>query len=309
MAKRLNSVTRLSTILKRIDQKRLDTHLKGFERWRAIGEIVTTDLKLHGQFFNTTEGLFYFDEESGKAHSLDDNREFAALLGHRYGLNKEMFGFNSVLADLQSEAIRHGKKIEARRLAYYDDSRKELYVSAFNGEYYVLDGQSVRTLPNGTRDVFFFDNLQLWQPYSYRPNTPKGEFDRQIVESVNFVDSDLSSSDQRLLFKVWVMAVFFGNVQPTKIILLLLGDYGAGKTSALRRVQKLIFGEKVNLLSIERDKQDGFIATITTDPIALFDNLDEQISWLPYALSRLATGVTFSRRQLYTTNDKVEFPE
>jgi hypothetical protein len=90
--------------------------------------------------------------------------------------------------------------------------------------------------------------------------------------------------------------------------LLLLGDHGAGKTSALRRIQKLIFGDKVNLLSIEKDKQDGFIATITTDPIALFDNLDEQIHWLPYNLSRLATGITFSRRQLYTTNEKVEFP-
>jgi hypothetical protein len=64
----------------------------------------------------------------------------------------------------------------------------------------------------------------------------------------------------------------------------------------------------VDLLSIDKDKQDGFIATITADPIALFDNVDEGISWLPYNLSRLATGVTFSRRQLYTTNDKVEFP-
>jgi len=125
---------------------------------------------------------------------------------------------------------------------------------------------------------------------------------------VNFLESDLSVSDQLLFLRLWVMAVFFGNVQPTKIILLLLGDHGAGKTSALRRIQKLIFGDKVNLLSIEKDKQDGFIATITTDPIALFDNLDEQIHWLPYSLSRLATGVTFSRRQLYTTNDKVEFP-
>jgi hypothetical protein len=70
----------------------------------------------------------------------------------------------------------------------------------------------------------------------------------------------------------------------------------------------MIFGQKVNLLSIEKDKQDGFIATITTDPVALFDNLDEHISWLPPALSRLATGVTFSRRRLYTTNEKVEFP-
>jgi hypothetical protein len=104
------------------------------------------------------------------------------------------------------------------------------------------------------------------------------------------------------------LAVFFGNIQPTKIILLLLGDHGSGKTSALRRIQKLIFGQKADLLSVEKDRQDGFIATITTDPLALFDNLDERISWLPYNLSRLATGVTFSRRQLYTTNTKVEFP-
>ena len=308
MPKRQITTTRASEILTLIDTMRRDTNMKGFERWRAIGDIVTTDLKIGGEFFNTQEGLFYFDDETGRAFSLDDNAEFAALMGHRYGLNKRMFGFKNVLADLQSEAVRDGRKIEARRLAYYDRERNELYVSRFDGEYYVLDGKSVAPLPNGTRDVFFFDNSQLWQPYSYIPSTAKGEFDRQIIESVNFVDSDLSVPDQQLFLKLWVMAVFFGNVQPTKIILLLLGDHGAGKTSALRRIQKLIFGHKVNLLSIEKDKQDGFIATITTDPIALFDNLDEQIHWLPYSLSRLATGVAFSRRQLYTTNDKVEFP-
>jgi hypothetical protein len=100
---------------------------------------------------------------------------------------------------------------------------------------------------------------------------------------------------------------FFGTIQPTKMILLLLGEHGSGKTSALRRIQKFIFGSQADLLSVERDKQDGLIATITSDPIALFDNLDEQINWLPATLSRLATGVTFSRRRLYTTNEKVTF--
>jgi hypothetical protein len=293
MPKRQVTTTRPSEILALIDRIRRDTNMKGFERWRAIGDIVTTDLKLNGEFFNTQEGLFYFDDEIRRAFPLDDNDEFAALIGHRYVLNKRMFGFKNVLADLRSETVRDGRKIEARRLAYYDRERNELYVSTFDGEYYVLDGNSVRPLSNGTRDVVFFDNLQLWQPYCYIPNTAKGEFDSQIIESVNFLESDLSVADQRLFLKLWVMAVFFGNVQPTKIILLLLGDHGAGKTSALRRIQKLLFGDKVNLLSIEKDKQDGFIATITTDPIALFDNLDEQIHWLPYNLSRLATGITF----------------
>jgi hypothetical protein len=118
----------------------------------------------------------------------------------------------------------------------------------------------------------------------------------------------LTKSEQRKFLKVWVLALFFGSIQPTKIILLMLGGHGSGKTSALRRIQKFIFGRKADLLSIEKDKQDGFVATVTTDPLALFDNLDERISWLPFALSRLATGVTFTRRVLYTTNEKFHLP-
>jgi hypothetical protein len=106
MPKRQVTTTRASEILSLIDSIRRDTNTKGFERWRAIDDIVTTDLKLQGEFFNTQEGLFYFDDETGRAFSLDDNAEFAALIGHRYGLNKRMFGFKNVLADLQSEAVR-----------------------------------------------------------------------------------------------------------------------------------------------------------------------------------------------------------
>jgi hypothetical protein len=173
---------------------------------------------------------------------------------------------------------------------------------------YRLDGQSVEQVENGTDSVFFFDDRRSWQGYSYIPDTLPGELDKQLIDSVNFANSVLSETDERTMLKIWLMAVFFGSIQPTKIILLLLGTHGSGKTSALRRIQKFIFGEKADLLSIEKDKQDGFIATVTTDPLALFDNLDEQVSWLPYSLSRLATGVTFSRRVLYTTNTKGEFP-
>src|SRR5262249_54009630 len=75
---------------------------------------------------------------------------------------------------------------------------------------------------------------------------------------------------------------------------------GASKSSCLGATRIFSPSRKRN--------RNGFIATVTTDTVALFDNLDERISWLPYALSRLATGVTFSRRRLYTTNTKVEYP-
>jgi hypothetical protein len=304
----MKRITSVNTLRTRIDSIRSNPFLADFKKWRDIGQIVLADLARDGNFLNTPASLFLFDKECRRLFRLDENVELAAVVNHRYGINPKDYGFKRVLADLQSHAVSNGRPVEVRRLAHYDQATSRLYVSKFNGEMYMLDGNLVSSLENGANDVFFLDDLSAWESYSYIPKTPNGELDKQLFHSTNFIDSNLSVAEQRVFLKLWVMAVFFGNVQPTKIILLLLGEQGSGKTSALRRIQKLIFGPKANLLSIEKDKQDGFIATITADPIALFDNLDEQITWLPYALSRLATGVTFSRRKLYTTNDKVEFP-
>ncbi len=292
-----------------IDAKRKDSNLWGFEKWREIGERVITDMKKNGQFFNTEQGLFYFDSEHRSALPLLKGEVgLAAILNQRYGINPKEHGFGRVLHDLISEAYTNGRKIDIRRLAHYNSQTKCLYVSRFDGCVYRLNGNAVMEVKNGTDDVFFFDDNILWEPYRYIADVQPGEFDRQLIESVNFANSTLNTDEQRKLLKLWTVSVFFGSIQPTKIILLLLGEHGSGKTSALRRIQKFIFGQKADLLSIEKDKQDGFIATVTTDPIALFDNVDEQITWLPYALSRLATGVTFSKRVLYTTNQKVQFP-
>jgi hypothetical protein len=293
---------------KEVDGVRKNYNIKGFERWREISGIVLRDLNRKGQLFDTQQGQFYFDKELRRFFPLNKDVALSAVITKRYGINPREHGFDRILADLQSEAYLNGKKIDLKRFAHYDGTNNRLYVSQFDSSMFRLNGDAILNVPNGTDGVYFLDDPALWEPFTYVRNTLGGEFDTQLIQSVNFTNSDLSTSEQQLFLKIWVHAIFFGNVQPTKIILLLLGEQGSGKTSALRRIQKVIFGPRVNLLSIEKDKQDGFIATITTDPIALFDNLDEGIPWLPYSLSRLATGVTFSRRRLYTTNDKVEFP-
>lgn len=281
----------------------------GFERWRAIGAAVVSDLKENGHFFNTEQGLFFFDAVQLRALQLrSDEPGLAAILNCRYGINPKEHGFGRVIWDLTTEAYLNGRKIEIRRLAHCDREKGCLYVSRFDGYMYRLDGESVTKVENGTDDVFFFDEYLSWEPYTYTADLEHGQCDTHLINSVNFADGRLSKEEQRKLLKLWLKAVFFGSIQPTKIILLLLGEHGSGKTSALRRIQKFIFGQKADLLAIEKEKQDGFVATVTTDPLALFDNLDERIGWLPYALSRLATGVTFSRRVLYTTNQKVQFP-
>jgi hypothetical protein len=295
-------------LIRKVDAIRKIREMKAFERWRRIGKIVVADLIAHGDFFQTPEGPFVFDQEY--SHPLPifaDDAKLGAIVLDRYGVNPQEYGFNQVVEHMKAIAHLKGRKVEIRRVAFWGVKARKLYISRFDGKVYRLDGSNIELVDNGTDDVFFRDDPQ-WEPFKYAPGRLKGQLDKHLFDSVNFEDWHLSVEDQRQLLKLWTFASFFGSSQPTKIILLLLGVQGAGKSLALRRIQKLIFGSRADLHSVEKDKQDAFIATVTTDPLALFDNMDERIGWLPANLSRVATGVTFPRRQLYTTNTKVNFP-
>ena len=87
--------------------------------------------------------------------------------------------------------------------------------------------------------------------------------------------------------------------------MLICGEKGSGKTSALRKWLKLLFGPAGEVSSLEREKPDGFIAAVTSQPVAVFDNVDEKIAWLADYLAQLATGISITRRRLYTTNEAV----
>lgn len=266
------------------------------------------DMNGRGVFFNTPQGYFLFDDDLRRAFPLvKGSIGLAALMEERHGINASEKGFQSVLSTLQSEAYLRGDKGELHRLAYYCRATQRLFVSRFDGSLYRLDGTSIKCLPNGTDGVFFFDNPN-WEPYNYRPKVPRGQLDRRLIEPINFADDcGLSVVDQRVLLKLWLLAVFFPSLHPTKILLMLLGERGGGKSLALRRIVRLIFGPKAELYSLERHKPDGFVAAVTSEPLVMFDNVDERISWLPDALARLATGTEFPRRQLYTTNEMVSF--
>jgi hypothetical protein len=123
-----------NAIRDQIDGIRQDSRLKGFERWRRIGEIIVRDLKQHGQFFNTEEGLFYFDNERLQAFILHkDDVGLTSLLNQRFGINAKEYCFARVLEDLRTEVYANGRMIEIRRLAHFDRATKRQYVSRFDG--------------------------------------------------------------------------------------------------------------------------------------------------------------------------------
>jgi hypothetical protein len=284
---------------------------KAHERRDEVTAKIIRHLKSTGTFFKTPEGHFYF--ERGEAPRLlpieEDSIELAALIRERYGINRaEVREFEHLIRGLETEAHLYGEEVEVRRLAHYDTETRRLYVSRFDGWVYRLDGGQIRQVPNGVDGVFFCDSAS-WKPYELIRKAPsKGRLDALIASSANFGDNNgLGAADQQWLFSVWCLSQFFGSLHPTKPLLLVCGEKGGGKTLSLRKWLKLLFGKGADVTALERSKQDGFIAAVCSSPIAVFDNVDEQVSWLADHLAQLATGVSFKRRKFYTTNQQVEF--
>ena len=297
-----------NSVVARIDDIRKNSNRKSFEKWREIGEMVCQDMRQQGSFFNTPQGFFLFDSEHRRTVPLQrGDIGLESLMVERYGINAAEREFAQVLVRLRSEAYLRGKKVTVHRLAHYCQDSKRLYVSRFDGQMYRLDGKSVEQLPNGSDGVFFFDN-DSWEPYEYVQGSSQGQLDRILFDPISFSeDFNLSAPEQRRLMKLWCLASFFTTLHPTKPLLLLVGEKGGGKSLGLRKFLWMLFGERANVHALERSKPDGFVAAVTSEPIVVFDNVDERVSWLPDSLARLATGADFSRRQLYTTNEIATF--
>jgi hypothetical protein len=284
--------------------------LRAFERREAVTDHIIRDLKKHGTFFNSPEGHFYFRRsDTPKLFSIDADTALAAMIHDRYGINPaEQREFQCVVEGLETEAELRGEKTDVHRLAHYDPKTQRLYVSRFDGNVYRLDGHSINRVSNGADGILFWDNPN-WQPYELiRGPLKRGRLEELILKSANFCHSDaLTEQDQRWIFHVWCLAQFFGSLHPTKPLLLICGEKGGGKTLCLRKWLKFLFGTSADVTGLERGKQDGFVAAVCSSSIAVFDNVDEHIGWLPDHLAQLATGIKFQRRKYYTTNEAVEF--
>src|SRR5207248_1086051 len=111
--------------------------------------------------------------------------------------------------------------------------------------------------------------------------------------------------DQQWLFEMWLRSLLLELSE--RPLVLLYGVPGSGKTLALQRVKKALFGESMDVDSAS--SEDAFTAAVSNSPLVVLDNIDRSYSkWLADNLAKASTGVSFTKRALYTTNTLVTFP-
>ncbi len=297
-----------SDVQARVDDIRLVSkeEMAIFQKRRAIADLITEDLQEHGRFLWTPDGPLFFENATRTtAHLGEPPIELAALLA-RYGLNPSEPEYKFVAHHLLVEARTRGTRCDAHRLAYYDTVANVLYVSCFDGSVYRSDGADLVRVANGEDGVYFRDDPG-WTPWEADLSGPHDVWRPLLVDPVNFARGYVGIEDLRRIWALWTYAPFFGTYIPTRPLSVLVGPKGGGKSFAFRKLLVALFGLNADVLALERDREDGFIAAITASPIAVFDNADAKVPWLEDHLARVVTGADISRRELYTTNTQARY--
>lgn len=253
-------------------------------------------------FFHLPDHTPYARLASGEVFSLARRSEgFLAHLEDVYGLNPNDPITKHVYETIRTMAMRNGLKVELRRFAKFDNKTRQLYVSQYNGSMWRLDGDTVETMANGSDSCYFADDdggVGLESPAEIGENGVLFETLTNLSFATETASKMTAEVQQRILI-TWLFALAFPDLQPTKPILIVEGVPGSGKTASLQLIQLTLFGSKKPLI-LRRNQEDEFGVMLLRSPLALIDNLDSFIDWVPDAVCAYATSGQWVKRKLYT---------
>jgi len=105
----------------------------------------------------------------------------------------------------------------------------------------------------------------------------------------------------RLLFCVFIVACFAPGM--SRPIMVLQGEKGAAKSTALKMVKQLIDPESNDgLLSLSKEENE-IVTAVSNTYLACFDNLSNIRNSISDLLCKVVTGTSIKKRTLYSNND------
>jgi hypothetical protein len=255
----------------------------------------------HGQFIisETGEG-YYLYKPQHRLFKLSTNL-WRGWLYSLTGSNPASPEFAYFIAACETASLL-GQKRSILKVAAWDKDEQVLRVSRFDGVVYKLDGETISEEGNG-ENVLFNDDPS-WEPYLPDFSEP-GTFVK--LANAYWEYSDLTKRDSeleqyKLALRVWELSTFFIELHPTRPALAIVGPKGSGKSMALRRFIRSVFGNQAELSGVP-DKSDGFTSAAAGSHIYALDNLDGFYGWMRDKIALQATGSEDHYRKLYTNNE------
>jgi len=262
-----------------------------------------------GAFLRTADHRAYlFDGRFCKLYRIDaEDPEFCGYMQQAYGLNSSEQITRHLITSLRNGAVAMGSLRTVRRFSYWDRYTQTLYISRYDGTCYEIDGHEVTVRPNGYGPAIFIDDDQGQSIDEPTVGNHRQLF-KHLIDDLQYVPATtggMSPEVQKTCLGVWLFAIAFPDLMPTKPLLLVEGEKGSGKTFALQRIAMAIHG-KISPLSIPKKEDQDFGIKILRSPIAILDDVNEPVDWLRDTLCTYATGGGWTRRKLFSDDAEVQ---
>jgi hypothetical protein len=290
---------------------------------RIIAGVVVHSLRERGRILAPRgESPYYFYRPESRVYRLTDD-EFYGLLEAEYDIADDREG-KLVLSRIERVAARDGEQVDVHRVGFWNDETGALCVHDRAGGYFEVSADDINHHENGADGVFFLPAADA-EPIEYVPADERDSLDefelpgelpgadddrhayrRTLVNRANVKHGGgLSASDQRALIDLYLHALPFMNRIPEKPILAFTGVKESGKTASMRAIGQFINGTQWDV-RVHADEED-FWAAVSNNAVVAYDQLDSQPPWLNDGLAAVATGTTYTKRKLYTTNDEATY--
>ena len=297
----LTAIHRLRA-LRIMDSKHANANRKSQALVNYILEVETAA----GSYFIRSHGqLYMFMGLTRRILRLPFTRpgdEIAAYLHGMYGISLAIPLGRAVYSHLHDHALNNAMGVELRRFAVYDTKNLTVYLSTYDGQMWRIDGGTPERVINGDDDVFFVDDDG---GVTVEPDIgPHGILLNKLVD-LNYTAGigGITPEQQRMAMTVWIFALAFPDLMPTKPLLMLEGTPGSGKSAATQLLQTALMGMSRPMI-LSKNKEDDFGVVLLRSPIAVFDNTDSYIEWVPDAVCAYTTQGFWVKRKLYTDDDE-----
>ena len=303
----LVSLAKAPDTVNQIDDIRYNKGKTKIEQARLAGNTIWSMLNDEGSRIFQTEyaDVYWYSQEE---HSvIDDSGElWNSMTNKRFGLNPLDAFSKMVDAEVRLRSVREAPIVPIYRGSYWSEVEGKLYVNFGGPEVYIITSpKDIKTSYNGECGIMFITNPlnRHIVPDFEVANVDCWEYLANDLSFTTSADAPASPAEQRELLKAWILSYFFLELLPTKPILTIVGAPGSGKTTAIRRILRILEDPFADVLGVPTDKQDAFRASVESHKLVVIDNLEKSGAyWMVDTLNKLATGNQIEIRELYKTN-------
>ena len=292
------------------------------EALRDMCQIILDHLKERGHVFFANGQGYIMTENLVPIVVSHDGVGLSYLLNKDYLITPGLKERKDIGLHIGTICEKEGDRVEFRVGSYYDSDTNTVYLAERLGYMLKISKNKILRVENGTDHQYFLfhENYEPWEvgdldrvpgglfPFETEESHAEPSlFDELFFKGMILKESVLTLFEWKLLVKVYIVTLLMRGVIHERLMFLLLGATGSGKTFFTRVIGKMLIGSNFDVVGLDEDLKELENKLVNNVYVALDDpgTIDAKALSL---IKRATSGGKMQRRNLYTTAGQVELP-